>query len=89
MSIRGYRPVRFKSTGLYFSCRATKLKNNIKDKINEITEIFENYVEKHDVFQETNDSLFSEDKVFKFFSKKIPSELLKKKLPTICPPTLL
>ena len=34
------------------------IKNNIKDKINEITEIFKNYVEEHNVFQETNNSIY-------------------------------
>lgn len=56
------------------------IKNNIKDKINEITEIFKNYVEEHDVFQETNDSLFSEDKVFKFFENNCKTDKLLKEL---------
>ena len=56
------------------------IKNNIKDKINEITEIFKNYVEEHNVFQETNNSLFSEDKVIKFFENNCKTDRLLREL---------
>ena len=56
------------------------IKNNIKDKINEITEILKNYVEEHNVFQETNNSLFSEDKVIKFFENNCKTDRLLREL---------